>query len=45
MKHDPYFKYLAAVIAAGVLVALFDPTPLTAAPTDKPAVTAADALP
>lgn len=40
MKHDPYFKYLAAVIAAGVLVALFDSTPLTAAPTDKPAVAA-----
>ena len=34
MKHDPYFKYLAAVIIAGVLVALFDPTPTDAlAPT------------
>lgn len=43
MKHDPYYKYLAAVIAAGVLVALFDPTPLTAAPSDKPAA-AADAV-
>ncbi|HEX7630728.1 MAG TPA: hypothetical protein VF388_01240 [Lacunisphaera sp.] len=27
MKHDPYFKYLAAVIIAGVLIALFDPAP------------------
>lgn len=25
MKHDPYYKYLAAVIIAGVLIALFDP--------------------
>ena len=30
MKHDPYFKYLAAVIIAGVLIALFDPTPTDA---------------
>jgi hypothetical protein len=37
MKHDPYYKYLAAIIAAGVLIALFDPTPLTAAPLDPPA--------
>ena len=33
MKHDPYFKYLAVVILAGVLLAITDPTPvLTAAP-------------
>jgi hypothetical protein len=34
MKHDPYFKYLAAIIALGVLVALLDPAPPPAAPTD-----------
>jgi len=28
MKHDPYFKYLAAVIVAGVLLAIADPTPV-----------------
>ncbi len=33
MKHDPYFKFLAAIIALGVLVALLDPTPPPAAPT------------
>jgi hypothetical protein len=27
MKHDPYFKYLAAVVIAGVVIALFEPTP------------------
>ena len=27
MKHDPYFKYLAVVILAGVLLAIADPTP------------------
>jgi len=26
MKHDPYFKYLAAVILVGVLLALADST-------------------
>jgi hypothetical protein len=45
MKHDPYYKYLAAVIAAGVLVALFDPIPLTAAPADKTAAAADVASP
>ena len=30
MKHDPYFKYLAVVIIAGVLLALADPAPATA---------------
>jgi hypothetical protein len=32
MKHDPYFKFLAAIIALGVLVALLDPTPPPAVP-------------
>jgi hypothetical protein len=32
MKHDPYYKYLAAVIIAGVLIALFDPAPTDAVP-------------
>lgn len=27
MKHDPYYKFLAVVIIAGVLIALFEPTP------------------
>jgi hypothetical protein len=27
MKHDPYFKYLALVILAGVLLAIADPAP------------------
>ena len=31
MKHDPYFKYLAVVILAGVLLALADPAPVVAA--------------
>ncbi len=30
MKHDPYFKYLAVVILAGVLLAIADPTPTVA---------------
>lgn len=33
MKHDPYFKYLAAAIIAGVLLALFDPTPTVEMPS------------
>lgn len=33
MKHDPYFKYLAVVILAGVLLAFAEPAPAdTAAP-------------
>lgn len=32
MKHDPYFKFLAAIIALGVLVALLDPAPPPAPP-------------
>ena len=39
MKHDPYFKYLAVVILAGVLLAIADPTPL---PASAPAVIAAN---
>lgn len=41
MKHDPYFKYLAAAIIAGVLLALFDPTPTLEAPTATVATLAA----
>ena len=33
MKQDPYFKFLAAAIIAGVLIALFDPTPTFEAPS------------
>jgi hypothetical protein len=36
MKQDPYFKYLAAIIALGVLVALLDPAPLPATTADAP---------
>ncbi len=43
MKHDPYYKFLAAVIIAGVLIALFDPTP-TDAITPTTAATAAIAV-
>jgi hypothetical protein len=39
MKHDPYFKYLALVIIAGVLLAIADPTP-----TVDPAATAPVAI-
>ncbi len=28
MKHDPYFKYLVAVIVVGVLLAIAAPTPV-----------------
>ncbi len=28
MKHDPYFKYLAVAILAGVLLAIADPAPV-----------------
>jgi hypothetical protein len=40
MKHDPYFKYLAAALIAGVILAIIDPTPDLARPGCSPAVTA-----
>lgn len=40
MKHDPYYKFLAAVIIAGVLIALFDPTPTDAITPAKAAIVA-----
>jgi len=40
MKQDPYFKYLAVIILAGVIVALVNPTP-AAAPALKPPALAA----
>jgi hypothetical protein len=39
MKHDPYFKYLALVIIAGVLLAIADPTPTMDAAATAPVVT------
>ncbi len=39
MKHDPYFKYLAAALIAGVILAIIDPTPALARPERSPAVT------
>ena len=27
MKHDPYFKFIAAALIAGVLLAFFDSSP------------------
>ncbi|MBI2496653.1 MAG: hypothetical protein HYV75_01555 [Opitutae bacterium] len=35
MKQEPCFKYLAAALIAGVILAVFDPTPVL----DQPAPT------
>ncbi len=40
MKHDPYFKYLAVLILAGVILAFVDPTPAAAKPAKIPALAA-----
>lgn len=40
MKPDPYFKFLSVVVIAGVLIALFDPSPAGANPPTPPAVLA-----
>jgi len=39
MKQDPYFKYLAAALIAGVILAITDPTPDIARPDQVPGVT------
>jgi len=47
MKHDPYFKYLAAFILAGVILAFVDPTPTVAQlePSHRVAANAVPAQP
>jgi hypothetical protein len=34
MKNDPFFKFVAAIILAGVIVALVNPGPTAAGPAD-----------
>ena len=38
MKHDPYFKYLAVLILAGVILAIVDPAPDAALPAKVPSI-------
>ena len=40
MKNDPFFKIIAAIVIAGVLVALFSPTHVTASNTPSHAASA-----
>jgi hypothetical protein len=43
MKNDPYFKYLALVIIAGVLLAIIEPAPAPADESAHPPVAVAAA--
>ncbi|HEY1108425.1 MAG TPA: hypothetical protein VGE76_07330 [Opitutaceae bacterium] len=36
MKNDPYFKFVAVAIIAGVILAFASPTPTTASQPDQP---------